>query len=170
MKVETEPGREPSQESSHASDSSHEATASSEGFYSLGSDTDRSDSIRLKTIGDLVEAKGDAFFVDGSRYRGTWDALGMAGFGNFRMPHGIMSDSSSILPAIISILIFSDVVYEGQMLDGMQHGRGRLKWPGNQVIEGIWKRGDIKKWRYTFADGLVYQPDDWTYCRFPDRR
>ncbi|XP_046737862.1 uncharacterized protein LOC124406480 [Diprion similis] len=103
-----------------------------------------------KFVGDLTEVEDEVIFVDGSRYKGTWDALGMAGVGRYRMPH--------------------DVLYDGRMWDGMQHGQGRLEYPGKQKIDGFWSRGQLQKWRYTFSDGLVYEEENWTYCKFPDRR
>ncbi|XP_046590274.1 uncharacterized protein LOC124293454 [Neodiprion lecontei] len=103
-----------------------------------------------KFVGDLREVKGETIFVDGSRYKGTWDALGMAGVGRYRMPH--------------------DVLYEGEMWDGMQHGQGRLEYPGKQKIDGVWSRGQLQKWKYTFSDGLIYEAENWAYCKFPDRR
>lgn len=53
----------------------------------------------------------------------------------------------------------------------MLHGHGSIYWPRGQVMDGTWNRGKMEKEkRYTFADGLTYQEDNWTYCTFPDRR
>lgn len=52
----------------------------------------------------------------------------------------------------------------------MLHGRGSIYWPRGQIMDGIWDRGRLTQMRYTFADGLLYQEDEWNYCTFPDRR
>ncbi|XP_037296343.1 MORN repeat-containing protein 5 isoform X2 [Manduca sexta] len=89
-------------------------------------------------------------FPTGSQYEGTWDVLGMSGFGTYTFPHG--------------------VVYEGEFEDGMFHGSGELQYPSGVILRGKWKKGQMTERKVVFADGLQYSETDWKYCRMPDRR
>ncbi|XP_039754937.1 MORN repeat-containing protein 5-like [Pararge aegeria] len=89
-------------------------------------------------------------FPTGSQYEGTWDLLGMSGFGVYKFPN--------------------DVIYEGEFDDGMFHGRGDLIYPSGVVLRGTWKKGKMTERKLVFADGLEYDEVDWKYCKKPDRR
>ncbi|XP_068617473.1 MORN repeat-containing protein 5-like [Battus philenor] len=89
-------------------------------------------------------------FPTGSTYEGTWDVLGMSGYGVYTFPNG--------------------VIYEGEFDDGMFHGQGELKYPCGAVLRGIWTRGKLGDKTLVFDDGLEYSEDDWPYCMMPDRR
>ncbi|XP_063826450.1 MORN repeat-containing protein 5-like [Ostrinia nubilalis] len=88
-------------------------------------------------------------FPTGSQYEGTWDVLGMSGYGTYIFPN--------------------DVIYEGEFYDGMFHGNGELRYPCGAILRGKWKRGLLTERTLMFADGLEYSDDDWKYCRMPDR-
>ncbi|XP_046716323.1 MORN repeat-containing protein 5 isoform X2 [Silurus meridionalis] len=60
--------------------------------------------------------------------------------------------------------------YEGEMKDGMFHGKGVLHFPNGGKYEGIWENGICKQGNYTFSDGLEYKETDWDYCNGYDRR
>jgi len=60
--------------------------------------------------------------------------------------------------------------YEGEMKDGMFHGKGTLFFPNGSRYEGTWEDGKVLEGKYTFADGLVYDEEDWEYCDGYDRR
>ncbi|XP_034829428.2 MORN repeat-containing protein 5-like [Maniola hyperantus] len=89
-------------------------------------------------------------FPTGSQYEGSWDLLGMSGYGVYTFPN--------------------DVIYEGEFDDGMFHGQGKLKYPSGVVIRGTWNKGKLMERTLVFADGLEYDETDWKYCRTPDRR
>ncbi|XP_045769056.1 MORN repeat-containing protein 5-like isoform X2 [Maniola jurtina] len=89
-------------------------------------------------------------FPTGSQYEGSWDLLGMSGYGVYKFPN--------------------DVIYEGEFDDGMFHGQGKLKYPNGVVLRGTWKKGKLTDRTLVFADGLEYDEMDWKYCRPPDRR
>ncbi|CAH0720148.1 unnamed protein product, partial [Brenthis ino] len=89
-------------------------------------------------------------FPTRSQYKGTWDLLGMSGYGVYKFPN--------------------DVVYEGEFDDGMFHGQGELKYPSGERLRGTWKKGQLTNRKLIFADGLEYSETDWMYCRMPDRR
>ncbi|XP_050348915.1 MORN repeat-containing protein 5-like [Nymphalis io] len=89
-------------------------------------------------------------FPTGSQYEGTWDMLGMSGYGVYKFLNG--------------------VVYEGEFDDGMFHGDGQLIYPNGTVLHGTWNKGQLTERRLIFADGLEYSEIDWKYCRMPDRR
>ncbi|XP_076240977.1 MORN repeat-containing protein 5 [Calliopsis andreniformis] len=89
-------------------------------------------------------------FIDGSVYKGTWNALGMEGVGRYIGPH--------------------HAILEGQFRDGTFHGHGTTYWPRGQRLDGVWSHGECKEKRYTFNDGLIFHETDWKYCKFPDRR
>ncbi|XP_032688925.1 MORN repeat-containing protein 5 isoform X2 [Odontomachus brunneus] len=97
-----------------------------------------------------IEMLQEIRFISGGKYEGTWNAI----------------DKESIGRYVTS----NKVILEGKFQDGMLHGRGSIYWPRGQVMDGTWNRGKMEKKRYTFADGLTYQEDNWTYCTFPDRR
>jgi len=49
-------------------------------------------------------------------------------------------------------------VYEGQMLNGLKHGKGKFIWVSGDVYEGDWKDGKrTGMGKYTWADGDVYE-------------
>ncbi|XP_057663926.1 uncharacterized protein LOC130898559 [Diorhabda carinulata] len=59
-----------------------------------------------------------------SKYLGEWNALGMAGEGIYRYPHG--------------------VIYDGNFnANGLYHGRGTLIYPNGQRFRGIWSNGKL---------------------------
>ncbi|CAH4037979.1 MORN repeat-containing protein 5-like isoform X1 [Pieris brassicae] len=89
-------------------------------------------------------------FPTGSQYEGTWDVLGMSGYGVYKFPNG--------------------VIYQGEFDDGLFHGEGELKYPSGEIIRGKWKKGALIEKTLIFADGLEYDDIDWSYCRMPDRR
>ncbi|KAJ9587808.1 hypothetical protein L9F63_018765 [Diploptera punctata] len=89
-------------------------------------------------------------FSTDSVYIGTWDIVGMTGDGIYRLPHG--------------------VIYEGEMHDGMFHGRGTLFYPNGCKVEGIWCRGRILERKCVFTDGNSYEELEYDYCNKPDRR
>ncbi|KAM3964988.1 MORN repeat-containing protein 5 [Aphomia sociella] len=89
-------------------------------------------------------------FPTGSQYEGTWDVLGMSGFGTYTFPNG--------------------VIYKGEFNDGMFHGDGELRYPSGVILKGNWHKGLMVDRTLIFADGLEYSDVDWKYCRMPDRR
>ncbi|XP_025113528.1 MORN repeat-containing protein 5-like [Pomacea canaliculata] len=60
--------------------------------------------------------------------------------------------------------------YEGEMQDGMFHGKGTLFFTNGSRYEAIWENGYAKEGKYTFADGLQYEEENWEYCDGYDRR
>ncbi|XP_069688230.1 MORN repeat-containing protein 5 [Periplaneta americana] len=65
----------------------------------------------------------------------------------------------------------SDVIYEGEMKDGMFHGKGVLHYPNEGRVEGVWERGTMVSRKYMFPDRLEYTEDDiFPYLKMPDRR
>ncbi|CAL1543526.1 unnamed protein product [Lymnaea stagnalis] len=60
--------------------------------------------------------------------------------------------------------------YEGEMKDGMFHGQGSLFFPNGSCYEARWENGIAVEGKYTFADGLVFEEEDWKYCDGYDRR
>ncbi|XP_061378560.1 MORN repeat-containing protein 5-like isoform X2 [Danaus plexippus] len=89
-------------------------------------------------------------FPTGSQYEGSWDLLGMSGYGVYKYSNG--------------------VIYEGEFEDGMFHGKGDLKYPSGDIVRGTWKNGQLVERKLIFADGLEFSETDWMYCRMPDRR
>ncbi|CAH1106053.1 unnamed protein product [Psylliodes chrysocephalus] len=86
-------------------------------------------------------------FFDGTCYAGEWNALGFAGKGIYKYPHG--------------------VIYDGQFnQNGQFHGHGTLIYPNGHRIEGTWDKGKL-------SEDVVYsnKPDTHTEeHRLPDRR
>ncbi|KAM8871404.1 MORN repeat-containing protein 5 isoform 3-T3 [Synchiropus picturatus] len=60
--------------------------------------------------------------------------------------------------------------YEGEMKDGMFHGKGVLFFPNGNKYEAVWENGIAKQGSFTYKDGLQYQSKDWDYCVGQDRR
>ncbi|XP_072932560.1 MORN repeat-containing protein 5-like [Epargyreus clarus] len=89
-------------------------------------------------------------FPTGSQYEGTWDMLGMSGYGIYTFSNG--------------------VIYAGEFDDGVFHGEGELQYPSGAILRGKWQRGQLVQRTLIFADGLEYKETDWDYCRTPDRR
>ncbi|XP_074067751.1 MORN repeat-containing protein 5 isoform X2 [Macrotis lagotis] len=64
----------------------------------------------------------------------------------------------------------TETKYEGEMKDGMFHGKGTLYFPNGSRYDATWEKGRIIKGNYTFADGLKYDEEKWHYCDGYDRR
>jgi len=64
----------------------------------------------------------------------------------------------------------TETKYEGEMKDGMFHGKGVLYFPNGSRYEATWENGIAIEGKYTFADGLVYDEENWEYCDGYDRR
>lgn len=86
-------------------------------------------------------------FITGSKYKGEWNNLGMAGKGTYKFPHG--------------------VIYNGEFNKNNEfHGSGLMIYPNGSRIEGYWNNGKlitgvISTERFVYDEG---------YCRMPDRR
>ncbi|XP_072487934.1 MORN repeat-containing protein 5 isoform X2 [Notamacropus eugenii] len=64
----------------------------------------------------------------------------------------------------------TETKYQGEMKDGMFHGKGTLYFPNGSQYDATWDKGRIVKGKYTFADGLKYKEKKWHYCDGYDRR
>ncbi|XP_024939370.1 nexilin isoform X3 [Cephus cinctus] len=137
----------PSDKNINVDTSSMKTNLEKESVEPVGSDLPEID---VELIGDVINTIGEVHFVTGSSYQGTWDAVGMTGTGRYVMSHG--------------------VAYEGQFRNNMFHGKGTLRWPQNQRIDGTWKYGKLQEYSFTFGDGLEFESSNWKYCEFPDRR
>lgn len=60
--------------------------------------------------------------------------------------------------------------YDGELEDGMFHGKGTLRFPNGSKYEAVWDKGIAIEGKFTFADGLQFEEDDWEYCDGFDRR
>uniref|UniRef100_A0A673BHL9 MORN repeat-containing protein 5 n=1 Tax=Sphaeramia orbicularis TaxID=375764 RepID=A0A673BHL9_9TELE len=63
----------------------------------------------------------------------------------------------------------SETKYVGEMKNGMFHGKGVLHFPNGSKYDATWENGIAKQGKFTFADGLQYQEEDWDYCDGYDR-
>ena len=55
---------------------------------------------------------------------------------------------------------YNNGVYEGQLVNGKRHGKGKFTWTGGDVYEGDWVDDQrIGKGRYTWPSGDVYEGD-----------
>ncbi|KAJ8328612.1 hypothetical protein O5D80_003193 [Batrachochytrium dendrobatidis] len=61
-------------------------------------------------------------------------------------------------------------VYAGQFKDGQFHGSGTIYFCNGGKLSATWTYGVASNTQYTFADGLAYATQDWTYCTSQDRR
>ncbi|CAG2217929.1 MORN repeat-containing protein 5 [Mytilus edulis] len=64
----------------------------------------------------------------------------------------------------------TETKYEGDMKDGMFHGKGTLFFPNGSKYDASWENGIAIEGKYTFADGLRYEEENWEYCDGYDRR
>ncbi|AWP15150.1 putative MORN repeat-containing protein 5 [Scophthalmus maximus] len=64
----------------------------------------------------------------------------------------------------------TETKYEGEMKEGMFHGKGVLHFPNGSKHEATWENGKAIQGSFTFADGLQYHEQDWDYCDGNDRR
>ena len=51
--------------------------------------------------------------------------------------------------------------YEGEMMDGMFHGKGTLFFPNGSKYVARWERGIAIEGKYSFTDGLDYEENNW---------
>eukprot|EP00158_Paraphelidium_tribonemae_P000435 Partr_v1_DN22292_c0_g1_i1_m59407 putative NA len=63
-----------------------------------------------------------------------------------------------------------DCSYHGEIVDGQFHGDGQLIFKDGSRYVATWSRGVVISGHLQFADGLKYEPSDWTYLQAPDRR
>ncbi|KAJ2950962.1 hypothetical protein O0L34_g5338 [Tuta absoluta] len=91
-------------------------------------------------------------FPTGSTYEGTWDAIGLCGYGIYTFPNG--------------------VIYEGQFDENTFHGDGEMRYPDGTILKGKWIYGELVEDTRTviFSDGVRYSDNNWTYCYPKDRR
>uniref|UniRef100_UPI0035900750 MORN repeat-containing protein 5 n=1 Tax=Myxine glutinosa TaxID=7769 RepID=UPI0035900750 len=80
----------------------------------------------------------------GSSYKGDYVNGRIEGRGHYTLPTGTR--------------------YEGELLDGLFHGTGVLCFPHGDRFEATWTHGVANDGVHIFADGLVYDESDWTYC------
>ncbi|XP_078489219.1 MORN repeat-containing protein 5-like [Ciona intestinalis] len=86
----------------------------------------------------------------GSKYDGEWNNERIEGKGKYTFP--------------------TETKYDGELRDGMFHGKGVLHFPNGSKYDAQWCEGRAVTGKYTFADGLEYDIDDWEYCDGYDRR
>ncbi|XP_022244485.1 MORN repeat-containing protein 5-like [Limulus polyphemus] len=86
----------------------------------------------------------------GSKYEGHYKNERMEGKGTYILPTGTR--------------------YEGEFKNGMFHGNGKMIFPNGGIFVGEWNSGKTTTGCFTFADGLQYSEENWTYCQYPDRR
>ncbi|XP_060752351.1 MORN repeat-containing protein 5 isoform X1 [Tachysurus vachellii] len=106
-------------------------------------------------MGRMFPWKRQHFCIDvmeftGSSYNGSYKNGRMEGRGEYTLP--------------------THTRYEGEMMDGMFHGKGVLYFVNGGKYDGIWEKGICKQGQYTFSDGLEYEETDWDYCDGYDRR
>lgn len=61
----------------------------------------------------------------------------------------------------------------GEFFEGDFHGKGELRYrtyAGKVTIRGQWCKGKITEKTIVFDDALEHEPNDWQYCKMPDRR
>ncbi|KAJ3405475.1 hypothetical protein HDU80_001268 [Chytriomyces hyalinus] len=61
-------------------------------------------------------------------------------------------------------------VYVGEFKDGQFHGNGTIHFTNGGRYDASWKDGRVIDGKFTFKDGLVYEPENWGYCTPSDRR
>jgi len=88
----------------------------------------------------------------GSNYEGDFKNGRMEGQGEYQLPPSL------------------ETKYVGEMKDGMFHGKGTLFFSNGSKYVGKWDKGIAVEGKYTFADGLEYNTDEWEYCDEYDRR
>jgi len=59
------------------------------------------------------------------------------------------------------------VTYEGEMKDGMFHGKGTITFSSGAKMEGLWSMGQLIEKTYIYKDGLQFNEDvdRWMYCK-----
>ncbi|WAR22132.1 MORN5-like protein [Mya arenaria] len=86
----------------------------------------------------------------GSAYEGDHKNGRLEGSGNYTFP--------------------TETKYEGELKDGMFQGKGTLFFPNGSKYVATWDKGIAIEGKYTFADGLPYEEENWEYCDGYDRR
>nr|CAH8838972.1 unnamed protein product [Trichobilharzia regenti] len=85
----------------------------------------------------------------GDKYEGKTRNNRLEGFGKYTLPTG--------------------TYYEGEMYDGMFHGKGTLHFQNGSKYHATWERGHPKNGEIIYADGLKYKEGS-HYCDEFDRR
>lgn len=83
--------------------------------------------------------------ITGILYYGRWNQFGFDGPGLYRFTDGL--------------------IYDGNLKDGHFHGNGKIKFPNGDEIDGTWNMGKNVNMTFKFADGLVFNKEDWEYCQ-----
>ena len=63
---------------------------------------------------------------------------------NQSSPTSIHTETSQSAPTQLRgrLLLSYNSIYEGELKDNKQHGRGLLKWPYYTIYDGEWKNGE----------------------------
>lgn len=99
--------------------------------------------------------------VEGNLRNGTgWGRCELGGFGGGRLRRGL---PLTRVPSLRRIHFSSldrkgRVLYEGNILDGKRHGKGRLMWACGAVYEGEWEEDKLSGYgTLTWASGMMYR-------------
>lgn len=88
-------------------------------------------------------------FCTGSKFEGFWD-INRSGTGVYTYPNGTQ--------------------YRGRFENGLFQGEGVMILPSKFRFVGTFDKGKCLKFKMFFPDGLEYKRNNWSYCKFPDRR
>lgn len=109
----------------------------------------------------------------GGQYDGDLVSGMFEGEGTYTLPNGVWGGSrreTAALPGLTARARHAGDSYQGSFKRGRFHGEGRMTIRGAGSFTATWRNGEVVEGTYTFADGLEYRPERWSYCTSQDRR
>lgn len=85
--------------------------------------------------------KGKWTYADGRYYTGVWENGESVSFSSIVYPSSSGNTASASVAKVERVVFDNGDVYEGEMVDGFRHGKGKYTWANGNEYEGDWVRG-----------------------------
>ena len=99
---------------------------------------------------DKIHGKGTFKWATGNQYNGQWNNNQIDGIGTFKWGDGLRKYDGNYVDGLqhgYGVYTCEDQgQYQGMWVNGQQHGKGKYVFPNGKVEIGIWDNGKIVAW------------------------
>ena len=85
--------------------------------------------------------EGKWTYADGRYYTGVWENGESVSSSSIVYPSSSGNTASASIAKVERVVFDNGDVYEGEMVDGFRHGKGKYTWANGNEYEGDWVRG-----------------------------